>query len=58
MSPYQAFKVEKIGICNLYKKSGIEITNHLHQCVDHEILPQNKKKLPTKRSLYEEDIVV
>ena len=59
MSPYQAFKVAKIRICDLQKDLGIEISNHLHQCVDHKILPENKtKKLLAKRSLYEEDITV
>ena len=42
MSPYQAFEVAKTEILELQKNSGIEISNHLHQCVDHEILPQKK----------------
>ena len=58
MSPYQAFEVAKIEILELQKNSGTESSNHLHQCVDHEILPQNKKKLLAKRSPYEEDIAV
>ena len=44
MSPNKAFEVAKIEIFNFQKKLGIEIANNLEQCVDHEILPQNKKK--------------
>ena len=60
MSLYQAFEVAKIEICDLQFFLGIEISNHLHQCVDHEILPQNKtnKKNSQKRSLYEGDIAI
>ena len=56
MSPYQAFNVAKIRICDLQKNLGLGISNHLHQCVDHKILPQNKKKLLEKMSSYEEGI--
>ena len=49
MSLYQAFEVEKIGNCDLQKKLGTKILNHLHQCVDHEILPQNKNKNVQKK---------
>ena len=32
--------------------------NNLHQYVDHEILPQNNKKLLEKRIPYEGDIAI
>ena len=49
----------KIGIYDLQKFIGIEISNNLHKFVDHTILPQKKiKKLLEKTSSYEEDIAV
>ena len=48
MSLYQAFEVAKIGIFELQKNLGIEISKHLQECVDQKNLPQNKKNYSKK----------